>query len=500
MLARFSRLLTLTATAALALASCTPEAPVQPIRADVVADTGGPPPFNDNRDSARFIPFVPFFDSTDVTNATVEAGEPSTFCHDSIAPPTRTVWYLYVSHASGTVQLTAQLFGPAPGILSVYFDSSGAGLLPVGCNSSFGPVTFSADSGLVFFFQVSDSAGAAGPTVFTLQQDTIIPPPPPPPPGSGNDNFADARIIPGVPYGDSADFTFATREPLEPAFCSFQQRTVWYAFTPTTTQVVSASMQSQFFGTLTVFTGNSLDSLSFVGCTGSFNQFTFTAAAGTTYYFQLQNDFPGVATFQLLPPPPPHAFFFAQPFDPSTFDNVQFFDQSFDPAGIGIQTRSWTFGDGASATGPNPTHRYAADGDYLVTLTVTTFDGRSGSTSQTLQVRTRDVAITRFQTPQTGIVGKASRITVDIQSNRYPETVEVQLFRSVPGGSQLVATSTQTLPVRDRVSTVLFSYTFAPDDAVIGKVTFRAVAVIPSGRDALPADNVAIGDPTKVIR
>jgi hypothetical protein len=54
--------------------------------------------------------------------------------------------------------------------------------------------------------------------------------------------------------------------------------------------------------------------------------------------------------------------------------------------------------------------------------------------------------------------------------------------------------------VRDRVSTVLFSYTFTPDDAIIGKVTFRAVAVILGGRDALPADNVAIGPPTKVLR
>ncbi len=98
------------------------------------------------------------------------------------------------------------------------------------------------------------------------------------------------------------------------------------------------------------------------------------------------------------------------------------------------------------------------------------------------------------------MTGKTSRITVDIQSNRYPETVQVQLFKSVPGGSQLVATSTQTLPVRDRVTSVAFSYTFAPDDAIIGKVTFRAEAIILGGRDALPADNVAIGEPTRVIR
>ncbi len=378
MLARFSRLLTVTALATLAVTSCTRELPLHPMRADFIAqDTGGPPPPNDDRNSARFVPFLPYFDSTDVTNATVESGEPTSFCHDSIAPPTRTVWYLFVSHRPGTVQLTTRLFGPAPGIVTAYFDSAGTGLLPVGCNSNFGPVTFNADSGMVFFFQVSDSAGATGPTVFSLQQDTIGPPP---------------------------------------------------------------------------------------------------------------------------PPPPPQASFFTQPFDPSTFDLVQFIDQSFDPAGIGIQSQQWSFGDGATGTGFFTTHRYAADGDYLVQLTVTTFDGRTGSTSRILQVRTRDVAITRFQTPATGMTGKTSRIAVDIQSNRFPETVQVQLFKSVPGGSVLVATSTQTLPVRDRVTTVLFSYTFTPADAFIGKVTFRAVATILGGRDALPADNVAIGDPTKVIR
>ncbi|MGH7521481.1 MAG: PKD domain-containing protein [Gemmatimonadales bacterium] len=495
MLARFTRLPTLAALATLVVTSCTRELPLQPIRADIVADTGVPPPPNDNRDSARFVPFLPYFDSTDVTNATIEPGEPTSFCHDSIAQPNRTVWYVYVSHAPGTVQLTAQLLGPAPGILSAYFDSSGVGLLPVGCNSNFGPVTFNADSGMVFFFQVADSAGAAGPTVFHLQQDSTGGGG-----GGGNDNFADARVVPGVPYSDSADFNSATREPFEPAFCSFQQRTVWYAFTPTQTQAVSAVMQSPFFGTLTLFTGSSVNNLSFLGCTGSFSPLSFTAVAGTTYYFQLQTDVPSIATFQLLPPPPPVASFGAFPPDPSIFDLVQFQDFSFDPAGIGIQTRQWSFGDGATATGPNPTHRYTVDGDYLVELTVATFDGRTASTSQTLLVRTRDVAIMRFQTPATGFTGKTSRITVDVQSNRYPETVQVQLFKSVPGGFQLVAISNQTLPVRNRVSTVLFSYTFTPDDAIIGKVTFRAVAVILDGRDALPADNTAIGDPTKVLR
>ena len=495
MLARFSRLLTFTATAALALASCTHEAPVQPIRADVVAD--GPAPSNDNRDSARFIPFVPYFDSTDVTNATIEPGEPTSACHDSVGQPTRTVWYFYQSQAPGTVQLTAQVSGPAPGILSVYFDSLGLGLLPVGCNSSFGPVTFNADSGLVYFFQVSDSVGATGPTVFSLQQDSTTPPPP-----SGNDNFADAQVIPGVPFSDSPSFFEATRENGEPAFCTFQQRTLWYAFTPTQTGAVSALLQTPFFGSLSVYTGTSLNNLSIVGCTFSYNLFSFTAVAGTTYFIQVQTDEPSIGTFQLLPPPPPQANFFTQPFDPSTFDVVQFYDQSYDPGGVGIQSWQWSFGDGGTANTQYPTHRYAADGDYQVRLTVTTYDGRNGSITRVVQVRTHDVAITKLMVPNAASSGQTRSITVGITSNRSAEIVGVALFKSVPGGYEQIGFLQQSVPTRtaNRTTNFAFSYTFTAADAVLGKVTFRAVAIIQGGRDALPADNEAIGSPTKVTR
>ncbi|HEV2671411.1 MAG TPA: hypothetical protein VGU74_09975, partial [Gemmatimonadales bacterium] len=346
MLARFSRFLIPTTAVMLVLSSCTRDAPVQPPRANVIAqDTGGPPPPNDFRDSARFVASLPYFDSTDVTNATIEPGEPSSACHDSIAPPTRTDWYLYVSHASGTVQLTAQLFGPAPGILSVYRSSADT-LIPGGCNPNFGPVTFNADSGAAFFFQISDSAGATGPTVFSLQQDTIIPPPPPPPP-PGNDNFADARVDTVVPYSDTADFTGASREPNEPVTCFFQSRTVWYAFTSPTTRAVSIGVQSGFFHGISVYTGNSLGNLQFRTCgNGSFG---FTAVAGVTYFIQVGGDFDERAIFFINPPPPPQANFFTSPGDPSTFDLVQFFDASFDPGGIGIQTWQWSFGDGGSS-------------------------------------------------------------------------------------------------------------------------------------------------------
>ena len=73
------------------------------------------------------------------------------------------------------------------------------------------------------------------------------------------------------------------------------------------------------------------------------------------------------------------------PSDPSIFDTVQFYDNSYDPYGGFIQSQAWNFGDGATATGCCPNHRYAADGDYSVTLTITTNDGRTASATQVVR-------------------------------------------------------------------------------------------------------------------
>ncbi|MGI8559593.1 MAG: PKD domain-containing protein [Solirubrobacteraceae bacterium] len=58
---------------------------------------------------------------------------------------------------------------------------------------------------------------------------------------------------------------------------------------------------------------------------------------------------------------------------------------SSDPDGS-ISSYSWNFGDGATATGANPSHTYAQAGSYLVTLTVGDSAGLSASTSQSITV------------------------------------------------------------------------------------------------------------------
>jgi len=70
----------------------------------------------------------------------------------------------------------------------------------------------------------------------------------------------------------------------------------------------------------------------------------------------------------------PKADFTFSPPGPADFDTIHFVDQSSDPDGE-IVSWEWTFGDGTTSNKKNPSHRYADDGTYHVTLTVTDNDG-----------------------------------------------------------------------------------------------------------------------------
>jgi hypothetical protein len=147
---------------------------------------------------------------------------------------------------------------------------------------------------------------------------------------------------------------------------------------------------------------------------------------------------------------------------------------------------------------PSPQHVWAADGDYTVTHTGTTSDGRSASVSQTIHVRTHDVGIAKLAVPSSANVGQTRQITVGLVDYRYPETVQVQLLKSAPGGFQLVGTLVQSVSPRNPTTPISFDYTFGADDAAAGKVTFEAVATIQGARDALQGDNTVIALPTTV--
>ena len=73
---------------------------------------------------------------------------------------------------------------------------------------------------------------------------------------------------------------------------------------------------------------------------------------------------------------------------------------------------SWTFGDGAAGSGVSPTHVYADNGTYTVTLTVT--DSRGVTSEATLAVTVTNAAPTALLTaPAAGSEGSAFTLSLD---------------------------------------------------------------------------------------
>jgi hypothetical protein len=324
-----------------------------------------------------------------------------------------------------------------------------------------------------------------------------------------NDDFVDATVIPGLPFSTYVDTGSATTETGEPnPSCAYGPigKTVWYRFTPTQTGsvTVNVSTSEMPWNPITaVYTGSGLTSLSEVDCGMSYHSSSaFKAYASTPYYIQVggingSSDLLGV---QVRVAPEPTAWIsYFYPWEPSVYDDIYFYG-SGDPGAGRIESYTWDLGDGTIATGQSVQHRYAADGDYPVKFTVITNDGRTASASQQISVRTRDVAITKFSTPQTAKAGQTRQLSIGVVNKQETVEVSVNVYKSTPYGFEFVGTSHQSVHARsgNRTTEFTLNYTFTNGDASIGKVTFKAHASILNGRDALPADNEAISSPTRV--
>jgi PKD domain len=455
------------------------------------------PPDNDNFADAGVISALPFTDSGDLNGTTTEAGEQG-FC--SFQP--QTVWYAFTPSTTGVISV--DLNGSSGGVVLTayqYYGGGLGGLAYMSCIYSFqGSLTFTVQAGTTYYFQVGSYYNGSVLAQLNVRE---IPPPP-------NDAFADAKEALALPFNDAADLTAATTEPGEPVTNFSIVGSAWYVFTPSESGSFTANANFCCgYQILTVYTGDSVAGLTEVKFS-PYGMVTFRGTAGTTYHIQVgrTGGFGGTSpmTFRLDKTPPPVAGMSFSPFDPSMFDNIQFGAYgSYDPVNVGIETFAWSFGDGSTDTGFSVLHRYAADGDYPARLTVTTFDGRSASATQTVHVKTHDVAIVKFTAPNAASAGQTRQISVAVNNSRYPETVQVQLMKSVPGvygGFVTVGTLTQSVPAagKNQSTPFAFSYTFTSDDAAVGKVTFQAVATLLGARDAQSADNTAISLPTKVGR
>jgi PKD repeat protein len=452
-------------------------------------------PSNDGFANASIVATLPFSDTIVIDEASPEAGEP-TSC---LGVASQTVWYTLTPPSDAVFRLTTNAtFYYQFASVFVQTGSSLSGLSQIACVPPWQgdhSATFSVQAGQTYYIQTGAGYSSNGSLGLSLVQ---VPPP-------ANDNFADATAIGSLPYSDTVDTSAGSVEPGEPTpSCSYTGQpagTIWWNYTPPSDGWVTAATFGSYPTTVfAAYTGNSVGSLTEKGCRTQYSLLTIAVQGGVTYHFLVGGLYgvKGIIKFQLDKTPDPVASFGMSPGDPSMYDQIQFYNFSYDPGQVGISSSTWSFGDGTTSVSNSPTHRFASDGDYTVTLTVNTSDGRSSSASQQVHVRTHDVAIAKLTVPQSASTGQTRAISVGITDIRYADTVQVQLFKN----DVLVGTLVQQVPVRTggRTTTFSFNYTFTSEDAALGKVTFKATATIMGARDALPSDNTAIGLPTKVTK
>jgi hypothetical protein len=458
------------------------------------------PPANDNLAAAVEITSAPFSAAVSNVDATMEPGEPQ------ICDLSRSVWYKFAPENLATWRATTTGTAYYGAVLAVWRSNLAApavgDLQFLTCGGYSPTLNFNTEPGYTYYFQLGTNMYSNGGGDLTFGLEML--------PAPANDHFADATVAPGVPFADTISMAGATVEPDEPrSTCSYgtQTNSAWYRYTATANGSITArayAYNGWYSNILSAYTGDALGNLTQVACrTSGYDALVVGMQAGVTYYFQIVNIYPyeaGDLNFTLETTPPPTADFYYSPADPSKYDTINFCDNSYDPMYTTITVQHWDFGEGQQGAGYCVPWQYKTDGAYMVQHDIQTVDGRTASVTKEVVVATHDVAITKFTVPTSASAGQTRQITVGMRNYNYTENVAVQLLKSTASGWTEVGTSRQQVAVRsgNRTTDFTFNYTFTSDDVKLGKVTFKANAMIEAARDALPADNEAISAPVKV--
>jgi len=367
-----------------------------------------------------------------------------------------------------------------------------------GCDAGTGSaVTFRATAGTTYSFMVAGIEAPGGALSFAL--DTIAP--------AANDAFAHAEPVTALPFTRQPDLSVASVEAGEPESSCVDDEglpSIWYSYRASD---AARSVTARVQGTdaaVTVYAGNSLPELTQVACDRNpYEPTAFRANPGTGYAIRVTGAHQSFGPFQLYldeaPPLQPNVS--VSPSTPTVFDNVGFSVSSWNSIDKPLGG-TWDFGDGTTAPVGSETvyHRYAADGVYPATLHATSPDGRTATVTRSLTVTTHDVGIAKFAVPASARQGDSKPISVDVTNTRYTETVTVVLSKRSTDYWTEVAKLTLQVPARATGKVRFpFAYTFTPDDALVGKVAFRAeVDLQYPSTDARPADNEAISIATTV--
>ncbi|MEU4742188.1 PKD domain-containing protein [Actinosynnema sp. NPDC023658] len=450
------------------------------------------PPSNDDFDHATAITALPFTGEVDLSEATKAPDDPNYCSHLEPA----SVWYSFT--AAEDVTVTLDFHGTY--VETAFYTGVRGDLDPVTgtCDSGSGVRALDARAEVTYYLKVTGSHWYGS---FPLTVEQV--------PRPANDDFAGAEVIGSLPFVGGSVLAAAGTQPGEPrASCdgNLGSPSVWYRYTPVESQslLIATSTPNDYNAVAAVFTGDSLDDLTEVSCVDSYRTL-FRAEAGQTLYILLNAPSSGGDAVSLAlreaQPLQPHLEYY--PTEPSVFDDIRFVDQSWDPEGGGNGIVRLDFGDGTSVTPIGVSyadHRYAADGDYTATLTISSWGDRTATTSEVVRVRTHDVGITGFRAPSSARVGTTKSLEVAVAASRYDESVTVTLYRGTAAGFTAIGTLTKPVPARP-FGTVkfAFSHTFTTADLTEGAVVFKAVAEPAGVRDASPGDNTTIAPATRVL-
>ncbi|GHH48486.1 hypothetical protein GCM10017774_54650 [Lentzea cavernae] len=449
------------------------------------------PPSNDDFGSSTQVTALPFSDQQDIAGATRAPDDPY-WCQTSVE---RSVWYSYTP--AEDVLLRATTAGSSQSMIM----SANTGLrgelrgVDEACSTgATSPITFRAKAGTTYQFAVGSGGGTLK---FSLDQ--VAP--------AANDDFAQAQPV-TLPFTAQPDVTVASFEADEPeSTCVYEEQraSVWYSYTHSGEALSVVPKVQGSTAAVTVYSGSDITSLNEVTCADGnvVQRAVFRAAPGTTYYLRFtaahRNYQPISVSLTEAPPLRPYMGLSG---DGNTVYSDMVFNADSNGDIDGELTAEWDFGDGTTLPaqqGPVH-HRYQADGTYQVTLKATSADGRTGTASGEVKVETHDVGITKFAVPTSARAGQSKPITVHVANTRYLEKATVTLYRSNGSSWTEVGKSTLDVPAHPtRKVQFPFSYTFTPEDAALGKVSFRAVVTLPyPAQDARKLDNEVIAIATTV--
>ncbi len=248
-------------------------------------------PNNDNYKAATRIASLPYNTNADIINAT---SAPNELRFNNCASARATRWYKYTP--SVDMVIWANTFVPVDfdSTLQVFTGAKPANASFVICNDDqwvqgsntvASGVTFKANAGTTYRFQVAGYSGESGATrELPFHVKRVTP--------EANDEFANAFSV-EPNYHDNVNLRYTTRQAGEPTPTCVDEasNTAWYKHTATSTNALQASADAtgDFDGYVAVYEvlGPGFGGLNLIGC----NTFVdFIPVNGMTYAFQVTGD------------------------------------------------------------------------------------------------------------------------------------------------------------------------------------------------------------------